>query len=67
MWMDRAACEGTPHEWWFPENPGRNPNLHRALEFCGKCPVRRQCLNDALEHDAPGVWGGTTERDRVTL
>jgi hypothetical protein len=39
-----------------------------GVERGGECPVRLECLRDALEnglHD--GIWGGTTPRTRRTI
>lgn len=36
--------------------------------LCFGCPVRTQCLADALDsHTEFGVWGGLTERERRAL
>jgi WhiB family redox-sensing transcriptional regulator len=33
--------------------------------FCGDCPVRPECLMEALVNRIEwGIWGGTTERQR---
>jgi WhiB family redox-sensing transcriptional regulator len=35
---------------------------------CMSCPVRTECLSDALDHKIEfGVWGGMTERERRAL
>ncbi len=39
-----------------------------ARSVCGTCPVRIECLADALDSRADfGVWGGMTERERRAL
>jgi WhiB family redox-sensing transcriptional regulator len=39
-----------------------------AREVCVSCPVRIDCLIDALDHRILfGVWGGMTERERRAL
>ncbi len=39
-----------------------------AREVCHRCPVRLECLADALDSRADfGVWGGMTERERRAL
>jgi|SRR5579872_3411863 len=69
-WQDRALCEGEDPEVFFPR-PGRGADRARAL--CAACPVRPECLADALENSARhgpglyGIWGGTTERERRRL
>jgi WhiB family redox-sensing transcriptional regulator len=44
------------------------PSGHRpteALEACGRCEVRVECLQYAIDnHQHWGVWGGMTERQR---
>lgn len=40
----------------------------QARIMCAECPVRAECLVDALDHRVPfGVWGGMTERERRAL
>jgi len=49
-------CHVGDPDLWFAENPA---DLERAKELCGGCPIRRQCLDAALEREEPwGVWGG---------
>lgn len=41
---------------------------HRAKLVCNSCPVRLECLADALDGGHQfGVWGGMTERERRML
>ena len=41
----------------------------RCFEVCATCPVRAECLRDALSarFSAFGVWGGTTMTERRPL
>jgi WhiB family redox-sensing transcriptional regulator len=40
----------------------------RAKVVCHGCPVRAECLADALDNRVEfGVWGGMTERERRAL
>jgi len=39
-----------------------------ARAVCSACPVRLECLADALDNRMDfGVWGGMTERERRAL
>ena len=67
-WRTQAACIDMPVEIFFP-TPG--PQLYKhvklALKVCHACPVRSDCLEYALSFDdlaLPGIYGGTTERER---
>lgn len=51
---------------WFSKNAAR------AVKTCGRCPVRPECLYDALQYETPGaprhgVRGGLTGRERNRL
>lgn len=49
-------CQMVDSDLWFSENPGQ---LEQAKTLCGDCPLRRECLAEALERAEPwGVWGG---------
>lgn len=67
MWKDQAACAapGVDPEIFFPLKGGTN---RPAKAVCGDCPVRLECLNDAMRHqERYGVWGGMSERERRRL
>ncbi|MEW5530576.1 WhiB family transcriptional regulator [Streptomyces virginiae] len=71
-WQDRAACRSTPHHrvdlgLFFPE-PDETDRIHAAKALCRQCPVRRTCLDAALENgDREGIRGGMTEEERASL
>lgn len=51
-----VPCHVNDPDLWFAENP---LELERAKTLCTDCPIRRQCLAEALERQEPwGVWGG---------
>ena len=57
-WRDKAACKGLG-EVFFSDNQ------RAAKEICKTCPVKKPCLNFAVEHnEAFWVWGGKTEKER---
>lgn len=43
----------------------RGAEQHKAKVVCAACPVRTECLAEALDNQIEwGVWGGLTERER---
>jgi len=70
-WMTRADCQTLPTEIFFPQ-PGRlgAQQAKQAIKVCRACPVREACLAYAMtfpDRSLPGIWGGTTERERSRL
>lgn len=63
-WHDDAACCAADPELFFPR---RGTMSTKAKEVCAACPVRRECLEQAIETDAWGIWGGTSEEERRAL
>jgi WhiB family redox-sensing transcriptional regulator len=66
-WKQRALCLGTDPDLFFPDKGDSNPAIAAAAATCIGCPVRSQCLEYAIRHDQPGIWGGTTERERKRI
>ncbi len=63
-WARHAACRGTDPDDLFVQGAAQN----RAKAVCLRCPVRTECLADALDNNVEwGVWGGMTERERRAL
>ena len=61
-WHRQAACRGKGTDTFFP-SPGDSLTAARAV--CAACPVRTECLADAVaDAGLQGFWGGTSERDR---
>jgi len=63
-WRAEAACVGMPVAVFFPPPGGK---VDEALQVCGRCSVRVDCLEEAiadpdLDHD---VRGGMTARARA--
>lgn len=71
-WQDEAVCQSTEYnlvdpEIFFPE-PDETAKITAAKSLCGQCPVRRACLDAALESgDTDGIRGGLTEEERGSL
>lgn len=63
-WTTRARCRTTDPDDLFVQGAAQN----RAKQVCLGCPVRTECLADALDNRVEfGVWGGMTERERRAL
>jgi len=69
VWMRRAACikPGVNPEWFHPMDHDRE-TLTVARNVCRGCPVKHECLDDAIAtRDAFGVRGGLTHTERARL
>jgi WhiB family transcriptional regulator, redox-sensing transcriptional regulator len=63
-WTRRALCQASEPDELFVQGAAQN----RAKAVCLGCPVRTECLADALDHRVEfGIWGGMTERERRAL
>ncbi|AEI11847.1 WhiB family transcriptional regulator [Cellulomonas gilvus] len=60
------ACSDDP-ELFFPASSLHVAQAEAAKRVCAGCPARRDCLTFALTHAVHGIWGGTTEADRVRI
>lgn len=90
-WRDRAACrdlmmiDRAALEIFYPDTGSDKSERHalilhrRAKRVCARCPVRKECLKEALLYEAGkmseetgkwerrlphGVWGGHTAQER---
>lgn len=62
-WTVLAKCRGM-EDALFPEPAEQR----RVRMLCVDCPVRLECLAEALDNRIEwGVWGGMTERERRLL
>lgn len=62
-WTLMAKCRDMA-DALFPEGKDQK----RARVVCRDCPVRSECLAEALDNRIEwGVWGGMTERERRAL
>ena len=64
QWAAAALCkQGSPDELFV-----RGAEQHKAKVICQACPVRTECLAEALDNRMEwGVWGGLTERERRAI
>lgn len=63
-WRTRGACRAQDPDRLFVRGAAQQD----AKIVCVPCPVRVQCLAEALDRRIEfGVWGGMTERERRAL
>lgn len=63
-WSESAACKGARPDELFVRGSAQN----RVKQVCSTCPVRTECLAEALDNSIEwGIWGGMTERERRLL
>lgn len=74
-WRERANCVGVSkvdYNTFFPnEDDVKRTRWDDAFRLCSDCPVRKPCLNLALERDGVedryGMFGGFTPKERKHL
>ena len=63
-WASAAACRDANPDALFVLGAEQS----KAKHLCDGCPVRTECLAEALDNQIEwGVWGGMTERERRAL
>ncbi len=63
-WTEVAACRNGDPDSLFVQGAQQ----HLAKVVCAGCPVRTECLAEALDRQIEfGVWGGMTERERRAI
>jgi WhiB family redox-sensing transcriptional regulator len=61
-WMDLGRCRDMDPAIFFPTD---GLGVQAAQRICVECPLRKPCLEYALDNRVDhGVWGGTSERER---
>lgn len=65
-WMIQGNCVDRLDVEWVPGADGNgrwpakdSPSRQIAREFCGDCPVRKQCLEYGIATKSMGIWGGS--------
>ena len=72
-WRDQAACVGDMATAFYPplgpeKRSVKTAREERAKAVCAACPVRPQCLDQAIESgERYGIWGGMTDSERSRL
>lgn len=66
-WALRAACRGYDLADFFSDS---RASIRWAKGVCGRCPVREECLAEALRAEDGsryGIYGGLTPEERAEL
>ena len=67
-WYLEAACRGVDVDVFFRGTAASNQEA--TTKFCNSCPVRQECLEDALQYppiDQYGLIGGLSAHDRKKI
>ena len=66
--MSQANCIGTDPDVFFPETLiEATVKVPMAKKICQGCPVALQCFTEAMEKKHYGIWGGTTDDERIAM
>lgn len=66
-WRENAACRGVDLDVFYPSTTGPG-QYDQARTYCASCPVRDDCLEDAVRRrDFEGFRGGKTPRQRQDI
>lgn len=69
-WRRDAACQGEMGEAFYPplrpeKRSAKTAREARAKAVCAGCPVREECLEQAIATgERYGIWGGMTDLER---
>lgn len=63
-WHAKAKCRGLDTNMFYP---AKGEATSHIKQVCGGCPVRQECLDAAIESQEPGIWGGTSVREREAM
>src|SRR5687768_7998698 len=69
-WRDDASCRNLADQHFDPWDSADNAlqPTATAAQICGTCPVRLDCLIEAIANVEPyGTWGGLTWQQRKKL
>jgi WhiB family redox-sensing transcriptional regulator len=65
-WRQKAACKNTDPTVFFPfKHTVRTTS--EALSYCAQCEVKAECLHIAVTYNYDGIWGGSTNDQRLHL
>ena len=64
---EQPLCAEVDSELFFPEKESGKTTAQQAKSICSKCIHKSECLEWAIVNVEQGVWGGTTERQRLKM
>jgi hypothetical protein len=68
---DKAECWDSNLEMFYDVEEERNAYAYNYINavrsICVRCPIFRDCLTYAFEHEKYGVWGGLTSVERKAM
>jgi hypothetical protein len=68
---DKAECWNSNLEMFYDVEEERNAYAYNYINavrsICVRCPIFRDCLTYAFEHEKYGVWGGLTSVERKAM
>lgn len=71
MDLTLALCRNVDPDLFFPIGSVSKTDLAQAEEakaLCVLCPIKDECLQDALDRNIEfGVYGGTSEKERRAM
>lgn len=59
-----SACSFLDGNYFFSEHPSE---IQFARKICARCNVKSRCLEEAIEQDLEGIWGGRTHLERQNI
>lgn len=62
-WQRQASCRNSDGAIFFLDEPSKY-SKKEYRNFCGSCPVKALCLEEALVYNYSGIWGGLTDKER---
>lgn len=65
VWTDTPSCVGIDVEMFFSDENKSYADFYAVAKICQSCPVLQQCFDYAIKYNVNGIWGGTSERQRM--
>ena len=61
-------CRQMDTDLFFPEEPSETLRLKAVVKpVCSSCRFVHECLEWALDNNEVGIWGGTTDSERLRM